>query len=190
MNNPPDDAVPLTKFMLETAENFHIAHAIHVNYNAARKELLDQFFKKLATDLCSTHPDWKYDWGNFFVDQFPQFRMGKPAWDWRYVIEIQAQGYGNRMVYGVWRDDKRLSSVPRDPVLHDLVRKKVSGNIVSRPWYEAEIELISPARDWRLPEVLWRTHSDPTFLQEVASMLRELATLVEKRVDELVEKLG
>ena len=115
--------------------------------------------------------------------------MWKPAWNWRYLVEIQAQGYGSRMVYGVWRDERWMSSVPRDVVLYNLVCKKLPHVLKPRPWYEAEIVLTSPAADWRLPEVLWRMSNDDAFLQEVASLLRELANVVETRIDELVAML-
>lgn len=188
-NNPPDDAVPITKFMLETAENFQVAHAIHEHYDAARAELLDSFFERLAEELSTTHPQWEYDWTEFFTGEFGQFKTCKKAWDWRYVVAIEAQKHGNRMAYGVWRNEDRISQAPRDATLHGLVSKKLPHVRKSRRWFEAEIYLTSPAPDWRLPEVLWRMHKEPEFLKEIASLMREMMDLTEKRVDELVTKL-
>jgi hypothetical protein len=46
----------------------------------------------------------------------------------------------------------------------------------------------SPAPDWRKPEVLWRIHTDPKFLTDVADQLFEIAEVSAPIIDELAKK--
>jgi hypothetical protein len=55
----------------------------------------------------------------------------------------------------------------------------------SRAWWEAVIDLHSPAPDWTEPTVLWRLHKDDKFLGEVAEQLLAVAKISEPILDRL-----
>jgi inactivated superfamily I helicase len=48
--------------------------------------------------------------------------------------------------------------------------------------------MTSPASDWRKPEVLWKMHKDPAFLESVAEQLVDLAKVSEKVIARIERK--
>jgi hypothetical protein len=92
------------------------------------------------------------------------------------------------MIYGVWRDERLVGAIPRNLELLAEVQKRIP-RARGRKYYESEIQMNSPATDWRKPKVLWRMYTDETFRAEVVALLLELVDLAEKRIDAMVKSL-
>jgi hypothetical protein len=158
-----DDLVSVKGFITESERNIEIASAIYEQFPAARQDIVREFFRKLAADLERKLPGWstRYD-PPFFDHQYGAFGIFKNTWNELYEVRIEAFKGGESMIYGVWRDERLLRRGARSEKLLAEVRKNVP-DATSRQWYEAEIRMTSPAKDWRKPNVLWRMHSDKTF---------------------------
>jgi hypothetical protein len=182
-----DDVVPVKQFIAESEQNLDIATAIYEQYEEAREAIVKAFLARLETDLSANLKGWSFSYDPpFFTSAYGSFSLNKLSWENRYAILLEAYDWGERMIYGVWRNEALIGSVPRSAELVGAVRKKLP-DATSRKYYEAEIRLTSPAKDWRKPGVLWRMHSDATFRQEVKALLLEVVELGEKRIDALVK---
>jgi len=112
----------------------------------------------------------------------------KPAWEAAsYYISLECANYGQQMLFGVFRDEERIQKRKFCPELFAAVKKHFD-SAVSRPWYEAVVEMQQPATDWRKWDVLWQLHKDNTFLDNVAEQLLDMANISEKIVDGLAKK--
>ena len=180
--------VPVRDFILESEQNLDVATAIYEQYEDARKSIMRSFLDRLAERLKKKLPGWtaEYEPSEFFTNRYACFHLFKPHWSKMYTIVLEAYMYGDRMIYGVWRNEDRLGGTARSPELLGAIRKTFS-EAKSRTYYEAEIPFTSPATDWRKPAVLWRIHADETFLAEVEALLLEVVELAEKQIDVLVK---
>ena len=88
------------------------------------------------------------------------------------------------MRFGIVRDEGLIADRPLAPELLDAVRK-LYPSARSGKWWEAAVEMRSPATNWRLPEILWRIHTDLSFLKAVAEQISELAKGAEALLDRL-----
>jgi hypothetical protein len=182
-----DDLISVKQFIVESKRNLDIATAIYEQYEGARETIIKDFLDRLETSLKAALKGWSYHYDSpFFTSSYGAFFLRKPCWNDRYAIVLEAYNRGERMIYGVWRDENLLKSVPRSPGLLGAVRKKIP-DATSRKYYEAEIRMTSPAKDWRKPEILWRMHSDDSFCAEVAALLVEVVSLAEKHIDVLAK---
>ena len=181
-----DDLVPVSRFIAESELNLDIATAIYEQYEQAREAIVKAFLAQLEADLKSKLKGWSFSYDSpFFTSAYGLFSLHKPNWKGRYAIMLEAYDWGAGMIYGVWRNEESIGSVPRSAELLGAVRKQLP-DAVSRKYYEAEIEMTSPAKDWRKPNILWRMQSDEKFCQEVKALLLEVVELSERRIDALV----
>ena len=179
---------PLTEYMLESERNLRLAEATWRRYEAAREQIMSGFFKRLTLRLTQSLPGWKSRYDElFFVAEYSACDVWNPAWEEQYFLRLEAWKNGDRIIYGIWRDEDKLRNRPRsDTLLHAVQKEHPSAK--SRIYYEAELTIHSPAPDWRQPAVLWRIHQDPRFLEDVADQLLELAKLTDKQVKALAKK--
>ena len=182
-----DDLIPVCRFIAESEGNIEIGNAIYEQYENAREDILKGFFKRLLAGIKQKLPDWSGRYTEpFFTKRYGAFDFYKSTWSQRYRIRLEAWDWGNGIVYGVWRDADSLPNVPLNAKLLAEVQEKMP-DATSRGYYEAEIRMNSPAKDWRIPRVLWRLHSDEAFRTEVESLLIELAEIAAAHID-LMEK--
>ena len=132
-------------------------------------------------------PDWKgrYD-EPFFVSQYGAYDFLNPTWHDEYSIRLEAWKKGDRIIFGVWRDEEKVHKRPRSTAILSAVQK-AHPSAISREYYEAVVTLRSPESDWRQPEVLWRIHTERDFLEDVAVQLLEVAELTRKLVTSTVK---
>lgn len=177
----------LTEYMLESEKNLRLAEATYVRYEAARQQIMVGFFKRLTARLTQVLPGWEFHYdAQFFTDKYGAYSACNPAWRKQYFLQLEAFEHGDRIIYGIWRDEDKLRNRRRSaPILAAV--QKVHPSAKSRIYYEAEITLRSPAPDWRPPAILWRIHKDPNFLEDVALQLLEVVELTDKQVKALVK---
>jgi hypothetical protein len=177
-----DDLVAASQFIIENERNIEIATVIYEQYTDAREELVKRFLDRLTAALKARLPGWSCRYTlPFFTKRYGAFDLFKKAWGGCYAIRLEAYDWGKGMIYGVWRDASLLQ-VPPAAKLLAAIREKLP-RATSRPWYEAEIVMNSPASDWRTPSALWRMHSDQAFLAEVEASLLEIVGLAETSID-------
>lgn len=184
------DPIPFVQFMLESERNLRVAEAVHKYYEDARQELVVRFFQRLGTSLTKQLGAWKYEYHTpFFTEKYGAFDTWKPAWKGRYRVRIEAYNFGERMIYGIWRDEQKIGGRPFSPQLLSAVKKAIpAAEVKVRKWYEAEITMRSPAADWRPSEVLWRLHGDQSFLEDVSNHVVEVAQITATIIDSIVAK--
>jgi len=183
-----DDLIPVSRFIGESERNIEIANVIYEQYEDAREDILRGFFERLAAGLKAKLPDWSSRYTEaFFTTRYGAFDLFKSAWLERYTIRVEAYDWGHGVIYGVWRDAESLHNIPLNAKLFSTVKGKFP-QTTSRAYYEAEIPMLSPAKDWRTPNALWRVHSDDKFRAEVESLLLEIANLTEAQIDLMVKK--
>lgn len=179
---------PIQDFILKNEHNLRIAAAVGEAWPAARDHLVSAFLDQLGAKLLKRLKGWKFEkWKHFFIDDCPCFYILKPAWQNQYYVTLQCSDYGENMEFGVQRDEDHIRTRHSCPQLLDTV-KKFHPSAHSRFWWEAVINMHSPAPDWRKPEVLWLMHKDDAFLDDVAAQLLGVAKLSEPIVDQLVRK--
>jgi hypothetical protein len=180
----------LTDFILETERNFRIAEMVHISFPTARLQLIERFCEKLGVLLTKKLNGWKWEyWGPFFVERYGALDVWKPLWRDQYRLRLEAWQHGERMIYGIWRNEDDEAMKNRSfagKILTEV--KKVHPSAKARKYYEAEVTLRSPEPDWRRAGVLWRIHTDVNFLNDVAAQMLEVANLTEKIVDSVVTK--
>ncbi|HEX3628473.1 MAG TPA: hypothetical protein VH280_23950 [Verrucomicrobiae bacterium] len=172
--------------ILKSEKNLRIAGAVAEAWLAVRKRLVHDFFRGVEKTLKKKLPGWECDlWGEYFMEAYPGFYVGKPTWLERYSINLECHQYGEKMLFGVWRNQKKLAKQPFCSEVLTAVRARFP-SARSREWWEAEITMQTPARDWRKPESLWRIHNDAKFLEDVAEQLLSVAKTSEPIIDRLV----
>ncbi len=180
-----DDLIPVSQFIAESEQNIQVATAIFENYTAARAIILSGFFDRLTADLKAQLPGWRFHYSApFFEERYGGYFFWKKSWKEQYRIGIEALQYGASMVFGVWRDFDLFKTIPLSAELLEAVKEEYP-RATSRNYYEAEIQMTSPAADWRTPKSLWRIHSDETFRAEVKTFLLQMVTLTEEHIDTL-----
>ena len=182
-----DDLVPVSQFIAESERNIEIAAAIFEHYEEARAEIVKGFFDRLKKALQAKLPGWCFRYSEpFFDTRHGAFDMFKKPWKERYRIRIEAYQYGVSMGFGVWRDPELVGGIPLSAELLAAVKEDFP-RATSRDYFEAEINMTSPAVDWRTPKALWRIHSDEAFRAEVEALLLQMVTLSEEHIDALVK---
>jgi hypothetical protein len=173
----------IADYIIGNERNLRLSEAIYASsYENARERIMKGFFERLTKRMLKDFPGWKgrYD-EPFFIDQYGAYDFSNPAWSDEYSIRLEAWKKGDRIIYGVWRDEEKLHKRPRSTAILMAVQK-AHPSAISRMYYEAEVTLRSPEPDWREPEVLWRIHTDRDFLEDVAVQLLEVIELTRKLV--------
>jgi hypothetical protein len=176
---------PIQDYILKNERNVAIAAAVGEAWPEARAKIVAGFIDRLDARLKRKLKGWESErWqGEFFVDQWPGYSIEKPAWKYRSVA-IQCGRYGDELVLGIVRETDDTRKVPLHAPLLSAVQK-VFPSAKSSSWWEAKARLNSPAPDWRKPEVLWRMHTEKTFVEEVAEQLLEIAEVSAAIIDRL-----
>lgn len=175
---------PIVDYILKSASNLNVAAAITEAWPNAQSKLVSAFLGRLAARM--KRKGWEAESGERpFLDEWASFSMWKPAWD--RSISFMFGNYGNSMVIGVSRDTDDTEKLPLHGALLIAVQK-VLRSAKPSAWWEACASMPSPAPDWRKPEVLWRIHKDPAFLNDVAEQLLEIAEVAGPILDELARK--
>jgi hypothetical protein len=92
------------------------------------------------------------------------------------------------MQFGVVRVPNRIANRPFSAELLGAVAKIQPSAKVAPQWWEAHVFLRTPAPNWREPEVLWRMHTDQSFLNEVTEQMLAVAKEAEPILDRLTKK--
>jgi hypothetical protein len=185
-----DDLIPIKQFIFESKTNLELATAVYNEYETARETIIKEFFDRVTKLLKRSKKlqawEMAYD-GGFFVQDYACYRLHKKIWQDRYDIRIEAWQYGERMIYGVWRDATVLDRVQRNSALLQAVRQRLP-KAKARNYFEAEIWMDFPEPDWKKPKVIWRMLKDKKFELEVAALLSEIVDITEDHVDRLVKR--
>jgi hypothetical protein len=180
--------VPLIRFVLESERNLQVAEAAFSCFQDARNEIVAGFCQRLGTKLTKRLIGWKCEYRYpFFTDEYGAFDVWKPRWKDQYHLRLEAWKYGNRMIYGIWRDEDNIGRRAFTGEILTQVRK-AHPSAKARKYYEAEVTLRSPEADWRPVQVLWRMHRDRSFLEDVAGQMLEIASLTEGIIDSVVAR--
>src|SRR5437867_9499201 len=140
---------PIGDFILANARNVRIAAEVSEAWPKARKQLVLEFLKRLEASLSKKLKSWQFKMvdGDFFDDQYARFTARKPAWGDLYYVSLGCYNYGEKMIFGVWRDASQLKGRPYSTGLLDAIRQHYP-SARSRSWYEVDIKMQRPARDW------------------------------------------
>jgi hypothetical protein len=178
---------PIEGYILKNQHNFRIAAAINEAWLGAREKLVSAFFDRLESRLKRKLKGYEYSReGQFFVDGYPGYYFWKPAWE-EFSIGLECYEYGERMLFGLERDTPRVGKRVVSEQLLNAVRQ-LHPSVRADSWWGARIVMTSPASDWRKPEVLWKMHKDPAFLESVAEQLVDLAKVSEKVIARIERK--
>ena len=180
---------PIQNYILKNQQNFRIAAAVGEAWPDAREKLVSDFLDRLDTRLKRKLKGWKSErWGGrFFVEAYPGYYFWKPAWEDQYYMGLVCHEYGQRMLFGVEREQSQVRKRSSSEELLDAVRD-VYPSARMNLWWAARIVMTSPAPDWRKPEMLWQMHKDVKFLESVAEQLLEVKEISEPILDGLVRK--
>jgi len=175
-------------YILKSKTNLGVAAAVSEAWPEAREKMVSGFLGRLDSHLKRKLKGWKSEpWGGrFFVDAYPGFYISKPAWE-HYSVGLQCGEYGSRVVLGIARDTPDTRKLPLFPPLLNAVQQ-ILPSAKSQAWWEARVNMHSPAPDWRNPEVLWLMHKDGAFLTDVANQLLEIVGVSERIIDQLARK--
>jgi hypothetical protein len=182
------NADPLQEYILTSKKNLHIAATVAEAWPEARDQLVSVFLKRLGVELSNKLKGWKCESdGRYFIDRWPCFSVWKHRWADQYCVTLQCWNFGEKMLFGVTRDEIHIAKRSFCAEILDAV-KQIYPSAKSSKWWEAWVTMRSPAADWRNPEVLWNIHTDNTFLKDVAEQFLEVAEVCEPIIDRLVEK--
>ena len=181
-------ANPIQKFILKNERNLRIAAAVADSWPEAREKLVNGFLDRLKSRLTKKLKGWKFGREDtYFVNAWSNFLLWKPAWEDQYYVSLTCESYGRKMTFGVVRSNELLRKRKFCPELLAAVGRIYPSARPTKYW-EAVVDMHSPAADWRKPEVLWRMHTDHTFLEEVSDQLLQVARISKPILDRLVRK--
>jgi hypothetical protein len=180
----------IRELILQSEKNLCIAEAVAEAFPEARRKLAEGFLKRLEGCLKVKLKGWSFNRDNvFFDDDWPWFRFSKPAWKNQYGVALACGSYGKLMGFGIYREKDKIGKRPRcEEVLNAIKESYSTAN--RTPWFEAFVEMKTPAPNWRKPEVLYRMHKDKKFLNEVVEQLVDVVKISEPILDRLVRKKG
>jgi hypothetical protein len=178
---------PIQNYILRNKHSLRIAAAVSDAWSHAREKLVSAFFDRLEARLKKKLKGYEFGrTGQFFVDPYPGYYFWKPEWE-EFSIGLQCYEYGERMLFGLERDTPRVGKRVVSEQLLSAVRQ-LHPSVRADSWWGARIVMTLPASDWRKPEVLWRMHKDPAFLESVAEQLLDLTKVSEKIIARLERK--
>lgn len=176
--------------ILESERSFKSAAAIQEAWSRARDQLVSNFLTRLEKSLKKILKGYRYErYGRYFDDAYPAFFIWKPSWaEGEYCVNLECWNHGQKMIFGIWRDEQEINQRPFCGAILSAVQKEFP-SARAREWWEAEVTMQSPARDWRPPDVLWQMHSNPKFLTEVADLLTRVANVSDSVIEQFAAKL-
>ena len=182
---------PIQVHILASHENFRIAAAVVDAWPSSRDEIVAGFHQRLGALLMEKLNGWEWHpYGakndTFFVDNCAGFSFWKSTWN-DYYLCLMAGNFGAKMAFGVVREKPTIGNRPFCDELFRAVRD-IHPSATRNGWWEAVIKMRAPAADWRSPDVLWRMHTDQTFLDNVATQILEVARISEPLIDRLTRK--
>jgi len=182
---------PLQDFILKDEQNLRTAVAVSEAWPDVRSRLTKDFLDKLTTQILNLLPGFTTDSsesnGTWFNDKSAEFLLDKQTWEF-YFVDLHFAEFGQNMRLGIVREEKLVvSKRPFSPEILETVRK-LEPSAKQAKWWEAVFALRSPATNWRTPEVFWRMHTDPSFLDSVAEQMVRLAKATESVLDRLNKK--
>lgn len=178
----------IQEFIIKNEQNLRIAVAVSEAWPEARNHIMTSFLDRLATKLRSGLQHWQTEVGNtYFVDRYAGFQLSKANWD-AYWVDLQFADYGQKVQFGIMRNENEISNQPFCPAILEAV-SNLYPSAKQVKWWEAVVVMSSPATDWRTPDVLWRMQTDSSFLEDVAGQLLSLANATESIVDRLAKKV-
>lgn len=179
---------PIQDFIITNERNLRIAAAVSEAWPEARGQLVSGFLDRLGSTLIKTLKGWNFKHQQqWFVAGYPSFFIWKPEWKEEYVVDLCCYDCGKKMVFGISRDAEKEHIKKRAHCVEVLnAVNKIHPKATVNDWWEARMNMQTPAPDWRKPEVLWRMHTDATFLNEVARQLVEVANITEPIIDRFI----
>jgi hypothetical protein len=178
---------PIQEFILKDEQNLRIAVAVSEAWPKVRSRITTTFLDRLTTKLVNELPRWATEtWETCFEHRYASFQLYKPTWEY-YWVNLQFRDWGQNVRLGIEREESLVSDRPFSSDILEAVRKFYPSATQAK-WWEASFVLRSPATDWRAPEVLWRIHTDSSFLDSVAEQMVALAKATESILDRLNKK--
>ncbi len=162
-------------YILKNERNLGIAGAVGEAWPIVRGQIVSAFLDRLGAEMGKKLKGWQLEpYNTFFTDAYGKFFVWKPSWPEGYSVSLECVKYGQKMVFGLWRDEDMIRKREFYPDLLAAVQERFP-SARSMAWWEAMVEMHSPAADWREPKVLWRMHKDDEFLDEVSQQLLDFA---------------
>ena len=94
-------------FILESQANLKVAATIAEAWSQARHRLVTQFLTQLEQSVRKKLNGWSFErWGRYFDDSYPGFYIWKPRWKSEYCVNLECGNHGQKMVFGIWRDEQ------------------------------------------------------------------------------------
>lgn len=171
-------------FILASQANLRIAAAVGDAWPEVRDKIVNGFLERLNLQLMEKLKGWESEIDGSLQKRYPGASFRKRGWE-HYWLCLQAQEYGETVVFGVIREKETLGKRPFNDELFNAIPQTGTRNA----WWEVMIKMRSPAANWRKPEVLWRMHTDGNFLQEVEDQLLDVAKISEPIMDRWLQKM-
>jgi hypothetical protein len=176
----------IQEFILKDERNFHSAVSVIGAWARTREYIAGEFLKRLGAMVLKELPGWECEQGkDFFEIPWGGIFFYKPSWD-GYWVCLQFVKLGEKIQFGVARTPN--AKRPFSSELLEAVAELQPSAKPNGEWWEAHVFMQTPARNWQEPEVLWRLHTDPTFLSEVAEQMSAVAKRAEQILDRLTKK--
>jgi hypothetical protein len=189
---------PVQDYILEDENKMQTAAAVFDAWPKVRRRLVLGFLDRLegALRLKKELAGWEFErWNCPFEDGEAGFDFGKPAWKDEYYVSLYFGHRGQKVCFGLARDEmkERIKKSSPCPKLLAAVKEHYP-TAGAYKWWEAWISVESLSEqplteDWGKPEVLWRMHDEKDeFLNEVEEQLLKVARLSAPFVDQLARK--
>lgn len=189
MTNPSTQTESMEDFILKSESNLTTAATVFEAWPQVRTSLVSEFFNRVQAQLTAKLKGWKSELqGDFFNERYPGFLVWKPGCKGWYYVRLECYNYGQKMIFGVWRNEDQIMGRPFSKEMLAAVKAHYPSARARALWWEAVVTMHVPAKDWRTPDVLWRMRTDNGFLDDVVKQIVEVAKLSEPIIDRLVQK--
>lgn len=171
-------------FILANQDNLRVAAAVCDVWPEVRDSVVIGFLDRLNSRLMDNLKGWESEIDGSLQQKYSGACFRKRGWE-NYWLCLQAQEFGERIVFGVMREKETIGKRPFNDELFDAIPQTGTRNA----WWEVMIKMRSPAADWRKPDVLWRMQTDDKFLQDVQEQLLDVAKISEPIMDRWLQKM-
>src|SRR5258708_890840 len=107
-------------FILASQDNVRIAATVGDAWPEARDKLVTGFLERLNSRLMKNLTGWESEIDGSFQQRYSGISFWKPGWD-DYWLCLQAQEFGERMVFGVMRDKEGIGKRPFNDELFNAI---------------------------------------------------------------------